>query len=85
MFIRMPFGLCNAPATFQRLMGSLFETKIGKERLVYLDDILIFAETPEALLAALEETLQILAKAGLKLYYLLQNSLRKMWKTFLIC
>ena len=66
MFNRMPFGLCNAPATFQRLMDSPFETKIGKELLVYLDDILIFAEAPEELLAALERTLQILVKAGLK-------------------
>ena len=66
MFNRMPFGLCNAPATFQRLMDSLFETEIGKELLVYLDDILIFAETPEELLEALERSLQILIKAGLK-------------------
>ena len=66
MFNRMPFGLCHAPAPFHRLMDSLFETKIGKELLVYLDDRLIFSETPEELLAALEQTLQILAKAGLK-------------------
>ena len=46
--------------------SSLFETKIGKELLVYLDDIVIFAETPEELLAVLEQTLQILMKAGLK-------------------
>ena len=65
MFKRMPFGLSNAPATFQRLMDSLFETEIGRELLDYLDDILIFAETPEEL-AALERTLQILIKAGLK-------------------
>ena len=63
---RMPFGLCNAPARFQRLMDSLFESEIGNEFLVYLDDILIFAETPEDLLAALEKTLQILIKPGLK-------------------
>ena len=66
LFNRMPFGLCNAPATFQRLMDSLFESKIGEELLVYLDDILVFAETPQELLDALERTLQILMKAGLK-------------------
>ena len=47
MFKRMPFGLCNAPATFQRLMDAVLEGKIGQEILVLLDDILIFAETPE--------------------------------------
>ena len=66
MFNRMPLGVCNATATFQRLIDSLFETEIGRELLVYLDDILIFAETPEEFLAALERTLQILINAGLK-------------------
>ena len=55
----MPFGLENAQVTFQRLMDSVFEAKIGKLLSVYLDDILVFAGTPEALLAALKETLQI--------------------------
>ena len=65
MFSRMPFGFCHASATIQLLMYSLFETEIGKELLVSLDDILIFAETPEEPLAVLERTLQILIKAGL--------------------
>ena len=66
MFKRMPVGLCNAPATFQGLMDTLFETEIGKELLDYLEDILIFAQTSEELLAAMERTLQILITAGLK-------------------
>ena len=60
---RMRFGLSNVPATFPALMDSLFETAIGKELLVYLDDMLLFAETPE-LLARRERTLQIVIKAG---------------------
>ena len=46
----MPLGLCNAPATFQRLMEKILETLIGYGLLVYLDDVFIYAETSEELL-----------------------------------
>jgi transposase InsO family protein len=62
----MPFGLCNAPATFQRLMERIFGTLIGRGILVYLDDVLIYAETPEQLLEILDKVLKLLARAGLK-------------------
>ena len=43
----MPFGLCNAPATFQRLMALIFSGLIGIDCLIYLDDIIIFGPTFE--------------------------------------
>ena len=46
-FIVMPFGLNNAPATFQRLMNSVFSQEWGKFICVYLDDILVFSEMLE--------------------------------------
>ena len=62
----IPFGLCNAPATFQRLMERVLGPLIGVGVLVYLDDVLIYANTPEQLIDILGTVLKLLAEAGLK-------------------
>ena len=41
-FLQMPFGLCNAPATFQRLMQNCLGELSLTYALVYLDDIVVF-------------------------------------------
>lgn len=46
-FLRMPFGLKGAPATFSRLMNDILREEINKICIVYLDDILIFSTTLE--------------------------------------
>ena len=40
-FIRMPFGLCNTPVTFQRLMQNVLAELEWRTCFVYLDDILV--------------------------------------------
>ena len=56
----MPFGLCNAPPTFQRAMNSLFGKRVGQYVLVYMDDILIYSKTREEHLKHLREVLALL-------------------------
>uniref|UniRef100_A0A2N9FL78 RNA-directed DNA polymerase n=1 Tax=Fagus sylvatica TaxID=28930 RepID=A0A2N9FL78_FAGSY len=44
-FRRMPFGLCNAPATFQRCMMSIFSDMVGEIMEVFMDDLSVFGNT----------------------------------------
>ena len=64
-FIVMPFGLCNAPASFQRLMNKAFTGTVGDFSLVYLDDILVFSRTIEERWEHLRQALQRLREAKL--------------------
>ena len=64
-FVVMPFGLVNAPASFQRLMEIVLGDLRWRGVLVYLDDILIHATTPEDVLTLLEQVLKRLRQAGL--------------------
>ena len=63
----MPFGLCNAPATFQRLMEGVLMGFQWEQYLVYLDDIIVFGKTFEETLDRLRWVLNRLKAAGLKL------------------
>ena len=63
----LPFGLCNAPATFERLMDLVMSGLNYESLLVYLDDIIVFSETLEVHLVRLELVFLRLEAAGLKL------------------
>ncbi len=61
----LPFGLCNAPTTFQRLMNSVLAGLIYKSCAVYLDDIVVASPTFEQHLIDMREVLTRLESAGL--------------------
>ena len=63
----MPFGLCNAPATFERLMERVMRGLVGKCVLIYLDDIIVYAPTVMGQFRLMEEVFNRLKTAGLKL------------------
>ncbi|XP_029941466.1 uncharacterized protein LOC115383427 [Salarias fasciatus] len=63
---RMPFGLCNAPSTFQRLMQRLFGDQQCQSLLLYLDDIVVFSSTVDQHLERMELVLRRLQQQGLK-------------------
>ena len=68
-FNRMPFGLCNAPSTFQRLMERIFGDQSLQSLLLYLDDIVVFSSTFEDHLQRLELVLARLQGHNLKLNF----------------
>ncbi|MGL5707185.1 MAG: reverse transcriptase domain-containing protein, partial [Aeromonas sp.] len=66
-FVRMPFGLCNAPGTFQRAMDTIFKKDIHKHVIPYLDDIIIFSKDLESHKSHLDSVLRKIHSAGLVL------------------
>ena len=64
-YLVMPFGLCNAPSTFQRLMNEVFKQEINSFVLVYLDDILIYSRSIEEHWGHLQHALDKLRRARL--------------------
>ena len=66
-FTTMPFRLCNAPGTFQRLMECVLRGLTWQIALVYLDDVLVYSRTFEEHLQHLRLVFDRFREAGLKL------------------
>ncbi|RXN35516.1 gypsy retrotransposon integrase 1 [Labeo rohita] len=64
---RMPQGLCNSPATFMRMMMSIFGDKNFTSLLCYLDDLMVFAPNEHVALERLEMVFSRLKAHNLKL------------------
>jgi hypothetical protein len=63
----LPMGLCNAGATFQRLMQMVFRGLDWRVLLIYLDDLIVHSKTFDEHLVRLREVFHRLQTAGLKL------------------
>lgn len=61
----LPFGLCSAPATFQRMMDTVLSGLKWQSCLVYLDDVVVFSTTFEQHLERLRAVLEAISSAGL--------------------
>jgi len=64
---RLPFGLCNAPATFQRAIDMILSGFKWQSVLVYLDNLIIFSADAESHLSHLDMVLTLLGQDGVTL------------------
>ncbi|MCH79873.1 retrotransposon protein [Trifolium medium] len=63
----MPFGLCNAPATFQATMNDIFRPLLRKTVIVFFDDISVYSSNEEQHVKHLEHVFQLLSEHQLYL------------------
>ncbi|XP_021991287.1 uncharacterized protein LOC110888050 [Helianthus annuus] len=66
-YTKMPFGLKNASATYQRLMDKIFAEDIGKHIEVYIDDLVIKSPEEDQMLKDIEKTFNSLRSVNMKL------------------
>nr|GEY65873.1 hypothetical protein [Tanacetum cinerariifolium] len=66
-YTKMPFGLKNAGATYQRLMDKAFERQVGRNIEVYVDDLVVKSHTEAEMVRDIEETFRTLRKINMKL------------------
>nr|GFC72225.1 reverse transcriptase domain-containing protein [Tanacetum cinerariifolium] len=66
-YTKMPFGLKNAGATYQRLMDKAFENQMARNIEVYVDDLVVKSHTETEMVRDIAETFQTLRKINLKL------------------
>ncbi|MBW0564991.1 hypothetical protein O181_104706 [Austropuccinia psidii MF-1] len=67
-YLRMPFGIKNAPSHYQRMMNTIFPEELSEGWLIiYIDDIIVCSETWESHLTRLERVLQKIVQVNMKI------------------
>nr|GFA20979.1 reverse transcriptase domain-containing protein [Tanacetum cinerariifolium] len=66
-YTKMPFGLKNAGATYQRLVDKAFDKQIGRNLEIYVDDLVIKSHAETEVLRDIEETFHTLRRINMKL------------------
>ncbi|GJW49750.1 reverse transcriptase domain-containing protein [Tanacetum coccineum] len=66
-YTKMPFGLKNARATYQRLVDTIFKGRIGRNLEAYVDDMVIKNKTEQDLIKDIEETLLTIKNVNMKI------------------
>ena len=59
----MPFGLCNAPSTFQSMINHVFRDMLDAGVIAYMEDILVYSETIEEHVLIVRQVMERLRKA----------------------
>ncbi|GJW98895.1 reverse transcriptase domain-containing protein [Tanacetum coccineum] len=66
-YTKMPFGLKNAGATYQRLVDKAFDGQVGRNMEVYVDDLVIKSHVEEEMIRDINETFRTLPRINMKL------------------
>ncbi|GJV12402.1 reverse transcriptase domain-containing protein [Tanacetum coccineum] len=66
-YSKMPFGLRNVGATYQRLVDKAFHKQVGRNLEVYVDDLVIKSRTKDEIIRDIEETFKTLREINIKL------------------
>ena len=66
-YVRMPFGLRNAPATFQRALDIILSGIRWQPCLIYVDDVIVFSKDAKTQLRHLDKFLRLLRRTGVTL------------------
>ena len=79
-FLRMPYGLKTAPQTFQRILNSVFADFLYQWLIIYIDDVIVWANTDHEALSRYELIFERAAKFGIQFKPTKCVFFRRIWR-----